>query len=384
MSSLIENNYPAYHQENVTVYHQTTEPLKITALENLRTKLELLEQLNVVEIGLKKSLKLRPTKSTTKKLGLLEELKRRVEASKDDILIPFNLQSPPHIRTSCRAIFCMKQRPDQVVLLDRQLTEALASLSAQEDDFVSENTSSGSTIDTTSSECSLAEMKSILPHDSVTVISENSVQLKESEPINILLSNEESSLQPDSEEAATVMTLSVSTQKTGEIPMKHTDDGFVSENTSSGSTIDTTTSSESSVTETKSFSSHDSVTISSENNVQLQENEPINILVSGEESSSQPDLEEAPTVMAISVSTHKTRGILMKHTDYGNDVRDGCCTSDDATRKHRSRRNTKTVRFCHLSSVRLIKPEPTLEDKLAQARRLISEARNSQANLTGC
>jgi len=288
MSSLVENNYSAYHQG--------TDPFKITALQTLRTKIELLEQLDVVEIGLQRSLKLRPTKSTAEKLGLVEELKRRVEASPNDIRIPFNLQSPPPIRSSCRGSLCVNQRPDQEVRLERQLTLALVSLSAEEDDYNNKFTSSAS-IDTMSSECSIAETKSFLAHGSeFTVISKSSVQPKENEPIDLFISGEERRLQPQPEEAPMIT---------------------------------------------------------------------------------------APSVSILKSSLRNGR-ILVKHDDYGNDICDGCCTSGDLTHTNRIRnRSTKTVRFCQ-SSIRLIKEEPTIEDRLTEARRLISEARNSRDNFNVC
>lgn len=279
MSPLVETKYSADYE--------ALDPAKTIAQEKPRKKSELLEQLAVVKIGLEKSLKLRQSKDTMKKLGLLEELKRRVEASPDNIHISFDLYSPP-IHTRCR--LCVTRQPHVEVRLENQLTEALTSLGTEEKYFNDGESSSGSSLDTASN-VSGQETRSSMSsdNDEVTLVNRSGVQ-HEHGPIDICISgtNRQSKTDPE---------ISV----------------------------------------------------------------PTNHCISAEESGS------------------RTGGILLRHTNYGNDIGGGCCTSD--ARRERRSRSTRNVSFCNKRTVHFIDEEPTLEDKLAKARGLINCARTSRKTL---
>lgn len=279
MPSIVEKKHTTGYDVFDPAYATTTQ-------EKSRTKSELLEQLAVVEIGLKKNLKLRQSKGTTKKLHLLEELKRRVEASPENIRISFDLYSPP-IRTSCHV--CMAQ-PNIEVHLEHQLTEAIRSLGAEENDYNEvDTTSSGSSLDTASYGSGQAT-KSLTSHDDDEVILVR-----------------KSDIQPD-------------------------------------------------------------------------ENGLIDICISGTQRISTPGPDfPAGVSHSISIEKSSTRvgGILLRQTDYGNDIGDdGCCKTE------RRSRSTRTVSFCNKNSeVRFIDAKPSLQDRLAKARDLISNAQTSRETL---
>jgi len=281
MSSVVEKKY-------FTDYDVLDPANTATTQEKSRTKSGLLEQLAVVEIGLKKNLKLRQSKDTMKKIDLLEELKCRVEASPDNIRISFDLYSPP-IRTSTSCRVCVAQ-PNVEVHLEHQLTEAIRSIDAEENYFNEEDTSSsGSSLDTASY-------------------------------------------------------------------------GFSLDSYGSGQG-------------TKSLTSHndDEVILVRKSDIQPDENELIDICISGTQRRSTPG-PELPSVMNHSISAKKsgtrTGGILLRQTDYGNDT---------AERRSRS---TRTVSFCNKSSeVRFIDAKPSFQDRLAKARGLIRNAQTSRESL---
>jgi len=336
--------------------HDASDPAwNTTAQGKSRTKSELLEQLAVVEIGLRKSLKLRPSKDTLNKLDLLEELKGRVEASPENTRISFDLYSPP-IRTSC--YLCVTQ-PNVEVSLEHQLTQAITSLGAEENNFNEEDTSSGSSSDT-SCYGSGQETKSPMSYDNdeVIFVSQSDIQSDDNGRLEHQLTQAITSLGAE-------------------------ENNFNEEDTSSGSSSDT--SSYGSSQETKSPMSHDNdeIILLSQSDIQSDDNGLIDICTSGTQRISTPAPERSMVVnRTIFTGKSGTRigGILLRRTDYGNDTDDGCCTSD--TKHERRSRSTRTVRFCDKSSeVRIIDAKPSFEDRLAKARSLVNNAKNSRETL---
>jgi len=95
---------------------------------------ELLVFLTSIEIGMKKSLKVRPNNSTKTKLDLVVKLKNRLKSSPDNIRVPFDIRSPPHVSLGCNERKCMSHQPMGVVKIEEQLNQALAYMDGKEDE----------------------------------------------------------------------------------------------------------------------------------------------------------------------------------------------------------------------------------------------------------
>lgn len=237
------------------------------------SKLELLDRLGVIESELKTISNVQQGKSIAKCKVLVEELKRRVEISPENIHnISLDLPCPTRICASYNYTTCVSLQPEEVVSLENQLNAALMHLSAEEDDN-SEVMSSESTIDTISDSGTEEDKSTVIHNNEVIFISKNQV-------------------------------------------------------------TSTTTDSSDIFTSTK-------------------KNNPF------------------PTDKVTTKSSRRYKGILMNSMGNGN-----------GKQKDNSR-NVRTVRFCNQCSVHHIAAEPTPEDRLARARRLIKEARNSRQTLVG-
>jgi len=111
---------------------------------------------------------------------------------------------------------------------------------------------------------------------------------------------------------------------------------------------------------------HDSeVIVISKNQIQSNTEDPADISTSTKETTPLHD-REAPTDKGTEKSITRYKGILRVPSD---------------TKRNGPLRRERTVRFCDQSSVRVIDAEPSLADRLAKARDLINEARNSRQKL---
>lgn len=259
--------------ESTTDYNEKEAPIG-----KCLSKMELLDRLEVIESALKKILNVQQCKSIAKNKVLVEELKRRVEISPENIhYIPLDLPCPTPICASYNHVSCVSLQPEEVVNLENRLNAALMHLSATEEDDDSEVMSSESTIDTISDSGTEEDKSTVLHNNEVIFIGKNQVTSKTKYSSDIFTSTKESTPLSD---------------------------------------------------------------------------------------------REFPT-NKVKKSSGKYKGILLNSMGNGNVKR-----TDNS-------RNVRTVRFCNQCSVHHIVAEPTSEDRLARARRLIKEARNSRQTLAG-
>jgi len=242
-------------------------------------KVELLDRLGFIENELKN---VRQGKNTAKTKVLVEELKRRVAISPDNIHIPFDISCPTIVCASCDHFPCGSPLPKEVADLQNQLNDVLSYLGATEDDECSEVMSSESTIDTISDTGS-EEDKSLVVHDNEVIFIGKNRETNTEDSVDLITSTEKCMSSSNREDTA---------------------------------------------------------------------------------------------------SNSGRKGILLNRMDNGNVIRDGCPLSD--AKRKASSRGARTVRFCNQSSVHIIHAEPaplSLEERLAKARGLINEARNSRQTL---
>lgn len=135
------------------------------------TKEEALQDLDTIQNALSKSLKLRPnSKITEKKMGLVKELRRRLEGAPDDFPIQLNLRKllprRVHCRRSHEPIPCYDEKVKSWVSLENELTKAIESLKFNGDDndslnMENFNVSDSTTADSTNSLSSTSTMFTI-------------------------------------------------------------------------------------------------------------------------------------------------------------------------------------------------------------------------------